>query len=261
MFKESGLSDPGAMYRRRLAAFAANRNGNSQIHNCYWIMWRASSFLQQRTQAQRQGPLLSLSAAINNTAGQECERPYDKIYGLLGRTDCQLKTAIGRLGPQAYNIPKMELYLRSLIEGSIQLGPSNQQLDERDVLRLEFGINLLSALQLSPFHPTTAMITLHALKASSGISTDSLALYSALAMLLKNGRRSFTLSVTLSEPRCRGILQLIEDQRKTQRWMPAEGSPQKSEQYKEWVTMKHEHWVQKIDDFVDELFSTRPMYL
>ena len=56
---------------------------------------------------------MKFTDAILEFGGPDCTKPHDKIYGLLGLSNVTIEVL--------YNMPRMELYQRSLLVGILEL--------------------------------------------------------------------------------------------------------------------------------------------
>lgn len=108
---------------------------------------------------------MAIDRAVVMLSGQDCSRRYDKIFGLLGLTRSQLNAD--------YEMNVIELYLRILIEGRVSLivHDPNRKSEEEELHF--FRKCLLLSLQISPWHPVVALVTMKAVKLNpSGVHSS-----------------------------------------------------------------------------------------
>ena len=83
------------------------------------ILYLFANFMRLRSQmAKDKNQTMLLLSAVLATPGQECSKPYDKVFGLLGLTGSNLTID--------YAIPKVDLYLRVLVEGILEYGEAEK---------------------------------------------------------------------------------------------------------------------------------------
>lgn len=137
--------------------------------NVYSAMFISEHFfvIREKLQVSPTGnSAISIKVAVDRTMTQTCLRPYDRIYGLLGITN-------SRLGGD-YRMRKINLYLRALLEGTLERGATTtRQLERREESRedsreypgtLQFYVTLMLRLELSWYDPVVVLATTRALE-------------------------------------------------------------------------------------------------
>ena len=141
---------------------ADKRNGGSR-QSIFLTLCLYKTFMVQRQELQRENAVprhVPVISAVMSTSGQQCSRPYDKVFGLLGLTESQMAVD--------YSISHIELYLRVLIKGILEselvdngrlLEPALPWYELRDI----FCSTLLWSFDLSIWNPAVHSATTLAL--------------------------------------------------------------------------------------------------
>ena len=109
---------------------------------------------RRRVQDVASSPHMTLSRAVRAFAHQDCTETFDKVFGLLGLTECQMYVD--------YRMPRLELFARVMIEGTLELRSpvgskqnvrNNSTVGEEMVAIHPFAAVALFVLDLHPRHP------------------------------------------------------------------------------------------------------------